>query len=142
MTPVLATRPLPVTVDARFDELRRSPTWTDDYVARVAEVFAHPRRSVHGWEAADDALARFLAGIADLRVQFPNQILALVGHGLTFSLYRAHLLHRDRVELEDWKALSFAAVARQLAFAGYAGLEWACGIPGTLGGAVGGLDDI
>jgi UDP-N-acetylmuramate dehydrogenase len=31
---------------------------------------------------------------------------------------------------------SFAAVARQLAFAGYAGLEWACGIPGTIGGAV------
>ena len=31
---------------------------------------------------------------------------------------------------------SFAAVARRFAFAGYAGLEWACGIPGTLGGAV------
>ena len=31
---------------------------------------------------------------------------------------------------------SFAALARQLAFAGYAGLEWACGIPGTVGGAV------
>jgi UDP-N-acetylmuramate dehydrogenase len=31
---------------------------------------------------------------------------------------------------------SFALVARQLAFGGYAGLEWACGIPGTLGGAV------
>jgi UDP-N-acetylmuramate dehydrogenase len=31
---------------------------------------------------------------------------------------------------------SFAATARQLAFAGYAGLEWACGIPGTIGGAV------
>jgi UDP-N-acetylmuramate dehydrogenase len=31
---------------------------------------------------------------------------------------------------------SFAAVSRQLALAGYAGLEWACGIPGTLGGAV------
>jgi UDP-N-acetylmuramate dehydrogenase len=31
---------------------------------------------------------------------------------------------------------SFAGVARRLAFAGYAGLEWACGIPGTLGGAV------
>ena len=31
---------------------------------------------------------------------------------------------------------SFAGVARQMAFAGYAGLEWACGIPGTLGGAV------
>jgi UDP-N-acetylmuramate dehydrogenase len=31
---------------------------------------------------------------------------------------------------------SFAGVARQLAFGGYAGLEWACGIPGTIGGAV------
>ncbi|HEY7270313.1 MAG TPA: UDP-N-acetylmuramate dehydrogenase [Dehalococcoidia bacterium] len=31
---------------------------------------------------------------------------------------------------------SFAAVARHFAFAGFAGLEWACGIPGTLGGAV------
>jgi UDP-N-acetylmuramate dehydrogenase len=31
---------------------------------------------------------------------------------------------------------SFAAVARTLARQGYAGLEWASGIPGTLGGAV------
>jgi len=31
---------------------------------------------------------------------------------------------------------SFAAMSRQLAFAGYEGLEWACGIPGTVGGAV------
>jgi UDP-N-acetylmuramate dehydrogenase len=32
--------------------------------------------------------------------------------------------------------VSLAALARRLAFAGYADLEWACGIPGTLGGAV------
>jgi UDP-N-acetylmuramate dehydrogenase len=32
--------------------------------------------------------------------------------------------------------VSFAAVARSLARDGYSGLEWACGIPGTLGGAV------
>jgi UDP-N-acetylmuramate dehydrogenase len=31
---------------------------------------------------------------------------------------------------------SFAAIARRFAFGGYAGLEWACGIPGSLGGAV------
>lgn len=31
--------------------------------------------------------------------------------------------------------VSFAAVSRRLSFAGYGGLEWACGIPGTLGGA-------
>jgi UDP-N-acetylmuramate dehydrogenase len=38
-----------------------------------------------------------------------------------------------------WRAdsgCSFAGIARQLAFAGHAGLEWACGIPGTIGGAV------
>jgi len=32
--------------------------------------------------------------------------------------------------------VSFAALARRLAAAGYAGLEWAAGIPGSLGGAV------
>ncbi len=31
--------------------------------------------------------------------------------------------------------VSFAALSRRLSFAGYSGLEWACGIPGTLGGA-------
>jgi UDP-N-acetylmuramate dehydrogenase len=32
--------------------------------------------------------------------------------------------------------VSLAALARRLSSAGYAGIEWACGIPGSLGGAV------
>jgi UDP-N-acetylmuramate dehydrogenase len=32
--------------------------------------------------------------------------------------------------------VSFAALSRRLSAAGYAGIEWACGIPGSLGGAV------
>lgn len=32
--------------------------------------------------------------------------------------------------------VSFAALARRLSNAGFAGIEWACGIPGSLGGAV------
>jgi UDP-N-acetylmuramate dehydrogenase len=32
--------------------------------------------------------------------------------------------------------VSFAALARRMAQGGYAGIEWACGIPGSLGGAV------
>jgi UDP-N-acetylmuramate dehydrogenase len=32
--------------------------------------------------------------------------------------------------------MSFASLARKLASGGYAGVEWACGIPGSLGGAV------
>ena len=32
--------------------------------------------------------------------------------------------------------VSFAALSRRMSNAGYAGIEWACGIPGSLGGAV------
>jgi UDP-N-acetylmuramate dehydrogenase len=32
--------------------------------------------------------------------------------------------------------VSFAALARRLSAAGYSGIEWACGIPGSFGGAV------
>jgi UDP-N-acetylmuramate dehydrogenase len=43
---------------------------------------------------------------------------------------------RERFLFRAESGCSFAAVSRQLSFAGYAGLEWACGIPGTIGGAV------
>jgi UDP-N-acetylmuramate dehydrogenase len=42
----------------------------------------------------------------------------------------------DGFRLRAASGTSFAALARRLAQAGLAGLEWACGIPGTLGGAV------
>jgi broad specificity phosphatase PhoE len=108
---VLRTRPLPVIVDARFDELIRTG-WTYDYAGRVAEVFAHPNVSIEGWEAAQHALTRFLAGIETLHQQFAGETLALVGHGLTLSLYRANLLGQERVDLEEWRTLSFAAFAQ------------------------------
>lgn len=40
------------------------------------------------------------------------------------------------VVLRAESGVSFASLARQMARAGYAGIEWACGIPGTIGGAV------
>jgi broad specificity phosphatase PhoE len=109
---VLRTRPLPVIIAPRFDELVRTAEWTENYAARVAEVFANPDASIGGWEAAQHALTRFLAGIDTLRQQFAGETLALVGHGLTLSLYRAHLLGQTRVNLEEWRTLSFAAVAQ------------------------------
>ncbi|MGE3983544.1 MAG: UDP-N-acetylmuramate dehydrogenase [Dehalococcoidia bacterium] len=42
----------------------------------------------------------------------------------------------ERFVIRAESGANFAATARHLAFAGYAGMEWACGIPGTLGGAV------
>jgi broad specificity phosphatase PhoE len=107
---VLAQRSLPVVVDVRFDELHR-PGWVDDYTARVRQAFLEPAIPAGEWEAADEALARFLAGIDHLCQRFSEKNLALVGHGLTLSLYRAYLLGRRTVDLAEWQQLSFAALA-------------------------------
>jgi broad specificity phosphatase PhoE len=109
--PVLHQRQLPLVVNALFDELQRTAEWIYDYGARVAEVFAHPHRSIGGWEPAANALSRVLTGIATLRTYSPHETIALVGHGLTLSLYRSHLLGQNQVNWEDWRRLSFAAVA-------------------------------
>lgn len=109
--PVLAERRLPMSVDPRFDELGRGSGWVDDYAARVAQTFANPERSIGGWESASDALARFLEGIHALADAFPAETIALVGHGLTLSLFRAHLLGQPQVNFDDWQRLSFCALA-------------------------------
>lgn len=111
VAPLLARRPLPVVVDSRFDELAR-PGWVEEYERRVAQAFANPELPAGEWEPARNALNRFLAGVADLCTQWSGQTVALVGHGLTLSLYRAHLLGHSHVLLADWQGLSFAAVAR------------------------------
>lgn len=108
--PLLAERQLPVTVDDRLDELRRGE-WCLDYRSRVAQAFAVPHRSAGGWEPANQALARFQAAVADAFHARPGCSLALIGHGLVLSLYRASLLGRDRVRPADWEQLPFAAVA-------------------------------
>ena len=110
VAPVIAQRHLPVLVDPRFDELHR-PGWVDDYATQVQRAFAQPSQSAGEWEPAAVALARFQAGIADLCQRFPGATVAVVGHGLTFSLYRAHLLGYDQVRFADWHQLPFAAVA-------------------------------
>lgn len=109
---VLAQRNLPVTVDARFDELHR-PGWVgaEEYARQVQRAFAEPARPAGEWEPAAVALARFRAGITDLCMHFAGATFALVGHGLTFSLYRAHLLRQSHVLFAEWQQLSFAAVA-------------------------------
>jgi UDP-N-acetylmuramate dehydrogenase len=68
----------------------------------------------------------------------------LVGdNGIRGLVIENHATHFDEpapqaggFRLRAASGASFAALARRLAQAGLAGLEWACGIPGTLGGAV------
>jgi UDP-N-acetylmuramate dehydrogenase len=42
----------------------------------------------------------------------------------------------DGYKIRVGSGMSFAALARRLAAGGFAGIEWACGIPGSMGGAV------
>jgi UDP-N-acetylmuramate dehydrogenase len=42
----------------------------------------------------------------------------------------------DGYKIRVGSGMSFAALARRLASGGFAGVEWACGIPGSMGGAV------
>jgi UDP-N-acetylmuramate dehydrogenase len=72
-------------------------------------------------------------------VTSPTVPLSLRGEGETGSPSLGSVRLEDADERYLFRldsGCSFAAEARRLAFAGYAGLEWACGIPGTLGGAV------
>lgn len=110
VAPVVAERALPLHEDARFDELYR-PGWVAAYSERVEQAFAVPEQPAGDWEPAAGALRRFLTGIEWLRRTFAGETVALAGHGLTFSLYRAHLLGQRYVKLADWRRLSFAAVA-------------------------------
>ena len=110
VAPLLRERLLPVYSDARFDEVHRSG-WTDDYAGCVRAFFAAPEQCPPGWESAVAAQERFLAGIDDLIEPHSAQTVALVGHGLTLSLYRAWLLGQAQVRFADWQGLGFGAVA-------------------------------
>lgn len=107
---VVADRGLPVWVDSRLDELRRG-RWVDGYSAQVAEMLAHPNSSVGEWEAASAALERVCGALAMIERRFAGKTVALVGHGLTLSLLRAHYLGLARVRYDDWVRLPFGAVA-------------------------------
>ena len=110
--PVLEQRGLPVYEDQRLNELHRVGWVTNEaYVEHVRQLFANPTQSIASWEAADAALQRVLTAVDYLCLHFARKTVALVGHGLTLSLYRAYLLGNAHVDFKDWQQLSFAAVA-------------------------------
>lgn len=107
---IVAQRYLPVWIDSRFDELRRSG-WTENYAAQVAAAFAEPSRSIAGWEAVVAVRQRAVSGLADLEQRFGGETLALVGHGLCLSIIRAEILGNPRVDFAAWQRLAFASYA-------------------------------
>lgn len=111
VAPLLARHRLPVVVDSRLDEVQR-PGWVEAYAEHVQAFFAAPEQSVGGWESAEDALRRFLAGVTFHMASGSGEPVALVSHGLVLSLFRAHLLGSWPPDFAAWRRLGFAAVAK------------------------------
>lgn len=107
---VAIARQLPVWIDCRFDELRRSG-WTENYGARVAAAFTDPQSASIGWEALATLRNRVVSGFEALQQQFPGETLAVVGHGICLSTLRAELLGDERVNFDAWQRLQFGSYA-------------------------------
>jgi len=101
---------LPVWIDARFDELRRSG-WIENYAEQVAAAFASPHEAIGEWETVASVRQRALSGLADLQRRFGNETLALVGHELCHSILRAELLGHESADFSAWQKLEFATSA-------------------------------
>ena len=87
---------------------RPAGQWLDDYRAAVAAYFAAPETGAHGWEPAYSAQARIRACIDQLRVWEPAPF-AVIGHGLTLSLYVASLTGADPAGI--WPSITLPDVA-------------------------------
>jgi broad specificity phosphatase PhoE len=111
--PAVARHGLRLSADERLRELRRPAVWVSQerYEQIVDEAFAAPQRSVEGWEPAGDVARRVLAITSELLAAPGKGNVALIGHGLSFSLLLAHLQGLKRPSLEAWRAIPFAAVA-------------------------------
>ena len=101
---------LPLESRAAFDEVRRG-SFLEDYEAAVRAFFAEPSRPPEGWESAAAARERVVAGLEALLQEYPGRNLALVGHGLLWSLLRAHLLGQSQVEAAEWRAIQMPDIA-------------------------------
>lgn len=112
IAPTLELWDIPHEEMTAFNEVRRGGyTATQaDYEAQVRQLFAEPAEEVAGWERAGDALTRAIAGLHHVLDTYPHQNLAIVGHGLLWSLVRAHLLGKPHVDPVEWKAVQFPDV--------------------------------
>jgi len=130
-----------------LDELRAlGPVLTNEPLARhttfgiggPADVYfaAHDEEQLRGAlrAAHKHSLPVFILGAGSNVLFLDGGIRGLVIENATDQV-EGPLANGAGLKVRVASGVSFAAVARRLAFAGYGGLEWACGIPGTLGGA-------
>lgn len=101
---------IPLADLAEVDRTAYTAPDMDAYTAAVAAFLAGPDTSIHGWETAAHALARFRRGMADaLSRHAETDTLAVITHGLVLTLYTAHL-RGEPPSFAWWQVLDFAAV--------------------------------
>lgn len=103
-------RGLPVHLDARLRELRRTPEHLEDYEARVLEVLQKPALGIGGWEPAADAQRRVSACFDELVARYGETPFAVVSHGMSLSLLIASLQETPARAFDIWQTLGFASV--------------------------------
>lgn len=87
---------------------RPAGQWFDDYHAAVAAYFAAPDTGTHGWEPPHAAQARIRGCIDQLR-RWEHAHFAVIGHGLTLSLYVGSLTGADPAAI--WPSITLPDVA-------------------------------
>ena len=93
---------LPVEQRAAFDEVHRAG-YIEDYENTVRAFFSTPERAPAGWESALQAQARAVSALEDLLALYPRENLALVGHGLLWTLVRAFLRSPWEETFDVWR---------------------------------------
>ncbi|MGQ9927710.1 MAG: UDP-N-acetylmuramate dehydrogenase [Chloroflexaceae bacterium] len=128
----LITAPLPI---CENEPMERHTSWRAGGVARYyAEVGARAEAlALAAWAGARSLALVWLGRGTNLLVREP-------GYPGLVAVYRAQQWqlddHGDTAVLTVEAGAPMAGLARRLAAMGWAGLEWAEGLPGTVGGAV------
>ena len=73
--------------------------------------FKNPSLTIDEWETANSAQERGIDEINRLLSQPSSIHVAIVGHGLLFSLIRAYWLKQDLVNINEWKAIRMPDVS-------------------------------
>jgi broad specificity phosphatase PhoE len=108
---VAARLGLPATAGDRLHEHQREQVgWLPSpaFEQAVAAFFARPDELVFGEETAEQAGARFEAGVRSTLAAHPSQTVALVTHGTVITLLVA--ARTDRAALPFWHSLGMPAI--------------------------------
>jgi 2,3-bisphosphoglycerate-dependent phosphoglycerate mutase len=104
VAPAAARHGLAVTTVAALRELERPLGLLPDYQGAVAACFAQPEVSVGGFEPAGQVRRRMTEAIFRFAEQQEGPI-AIVSHGLSFSLFLAGLQGKAAPTLEEWRSI-------------------------------------